>query len=134
MEKSMQFYHPAFGCPGAGPHHRREDGQRRIMRYLMVATYVSLIVTLIVFIGVASAEYNNAAAAGWADLSGQMSAGWSVFMFAYVQIMAAGLFVGLVGAFLHHRYTLRRRDRHYGGQLLCVFVSVLGLALYFVLV
>ena len=94
------------------------------MRQVMIATYAVLIVTLVVFIGVA---------AGTGGLSGKTSAGWSIFLFAYVQIMAAGLFVGLAGVLIHRKYTPHRRDRQYGGQRLCILVSVLGLALYLLL-
>ncbi len=131
MDNSLQLYPPAFGCPGAGRRHRREDARSRILRYFLGATTGALICALLAFIGVAVAEYHRAA--GGAGTVGAPSPGRTAFLFVYVQFMAAGLFIGLAGVLLHRRYISARHGRRYGGPLLCVFVSGLGLALFYLL-
>ena len=113
--------------------HTREDGWARALRYLVVATYVLMIINVFVFIGVAGEDYNRTVAEKVTVSTAAPSAGHTAYLHAYVPIMVAGLFVGAVGALIHRKRTRRRRDRHYGGQLLCVFVSVVGLALFFIL-
>lgn len=131
MDHCLKFYHPAFGCPGVGQRRRRENPRSRILRYFLGATTGALIFALLAFIGLAVAEYHRAA--GGAGPAGAPSPGRTAFLFVYVQVMAAGLFIGLAGVLIRHRYIPARHGRRYGGQLLCMFVSVLGLALFFLL-
>lgn len=134
MESGMQVEPgAALSPPPEERRHTREDGWARALRYLVMATYVLMIINVFVFIGVAGEDYNRTVAEKVTVSAAAPSAGHAAYLHAYVPIMVAGLFVGAVGALIHRKRTRRRRDRHYGGQLLCVFVSIVGLALYFIL-
>ena len=113
--------------------HTREDGWARALRYLVMATYVLMIINVFVFIGVAGEDYSRTVAEKVTGPAPAPGPGHAGYLRAYVPIMLAGLVVGRVGALIHRKRTRRRRDRHYGGQLMCVFVSIIGLALYFIL-
>ena len=134
MEQSMPMSpSPALNLPAEERRHTREDGWARALRYIVMATYVLLIINVFVFIGVASSDFNRSMAEQFKGPAAAPCPSHAGYLCAYVPIMVAGLFVGLVGALIHRKRTRRRRDRHYGGQLLCVFVSVVGLALFFIL-
>ena len=134
MEESIQIgQNPAPSPPVEERRHRREDGWARALHYIVMATYVLMIINVFIFIGVASEDYNRAVAEQFTGPAASPCPGHAGYLCAFVPIMLAGLVVGIVGALIHRKRTRRRRDRHYGGQLLCVFVSVLGLVLYFIL-
>lgn len=123
----------AMGRPFEERRQTREDGWARALRYIMMATYVLMIINVFIFIGVAGEDYNRTVAERFTGPSAASNPGHAGYLNSYVPIMSAGMFVGVIGALIHRKRTRRRRDRHYGGQLLCVFVSIVGLALYFVL-
>ncbi len=111
---------------------RREDGWARTLRYLVAATYILLAVNLFIFIGVASQDYNRTVANQFNSAAAEPAAGHA-YLQAFLPIMAAGFFVGVAGALIHRKRTRRRSDRHYGGQILCILFSVVGLLLFLML-
>lgn len=134
MEENSQLGHkPAMSPPAEDRRRLREDGWARALRNIVMATYVLMIINVLIFIGVTSEDFNRTVAERFTGPAAAPGLGHSAYLGAYVPIMVAGLFVGLVGALIHRKRTRRRRDRHYGGQLVCVFVSVLGLVLFFIL-
>lgn len=110
---------------------RREDGWARALRYLVAATYILLAVNLFIFIGVASQDYNRTVANQFTPAA--KPAPGHAYLQAFLPIMAVGFFVGVAGALIHRKRTRRRSDRHYGGQILCILFSVVGLLLYLML-
>lgn len=147
-----------IGNPAGGDRRQRqEDVWARALRSIVNFTYILLFVNLLIFLGIASREYNRAnrakiaaaaqaqAAAGGASVVQQDAAlpadqaepepmDRSAYLRVYLPILGAGLVVGVAGIFIHRKRTRRRSDRHYQGQLLCIVLSVVGLLLYFILV
>ena len=132
---------------------RREDGWARALRYIVNVTYVLLAINVLIFLGLASADYNrrnkeDIAAAAQREREAQgvsipqqpipvestpaESAGRSDYFKVYLPILGVGLAIGVAGMLMHRKRTRRRSDRNYRGQLLCIVLSVVGLLLYFV--
>lgn len=134
MESHIQVGQAAVASqPVEERRHTREDGWARALRYIVAATYVVMIINVFIFIGVAGEDYNRTVAERFTGPATTPSPGHERYLNSFVPIMSVGMIVGVVGALIHRKRTRRRRDRHYGGQLMCVFVSIIGLALYFIL-
>lgn len=153
MEPSNGLNNVAAERPPENRRHRKEDGWARALRYLVNATYVLLLINLLIFVGIASAQYSqqNKAQIASAAEQGQDASAASIvqnplpaeqappdpaarsdYFKVYFPVLGVGLAVGVAGMLIHRKRTRRRSDRNYRGQLLCIVLSVVGLLLYFV--
>ena len=109
---------------------RKEDGWTRALRYLAMATYPLLILNILIFLAVASGEFNQNMAA---QVAGQapVEESHAGYLRAFLPLMAVGLVVGTGGILIDRKRSRRRRDHSYKSQLACIIVSAVGVAIYF---
>jgi hypothetical protein len=122
---------PAPQNPGEDRRHRKEDGWSRALRLIALATYPLLILNLFILVGVASRDRTAIVVSQYPGQPSPQLTSSEVYLHAYLPIMAVGMLVGVVGILLDRIRTRRRRDRKYKSQLLCILLSVVGVALFF---